>query len=91
MSAIRSSSRSSLPRGQTTAPRPESQFQVWQESSHPEAIYSDDFARQKIEYIHFNPVKAGLATKPEDWPHSSARAYLLRQPTYPPTDIMALS
>jgi REP element-mobilizing transposase RayT len=70
--------------------RPESQYQVWQEGSHPEAIYSDDFARQKIEYIHFNPVKAGLVAKPEDWPHSSARAYELRQTTYPPTDIMPL-
>jgi REP element-mobilizing transposase RayT len=27
-------------------------------------------------YIHLNPVKGGLATSPEDWPWSSARAYL---------------
>ena len=26
-------------------------------------------------YIHLNPVKAGLVTKPEDWEWSSARAY----------------
>ena len=70
--------------------RPESQYQVWQEGSHPEAIYSDDFARQKIEYIHFNPVKAGLVAKPEDWPHSRRVPIELRQPTYPPTDIMPL-
>jgi putative transposase len=67
-----------------------SDYQVWQDGSHPEAIYSDDFARQKIEYIHFNPVKAGLVSKAEDWPYSSARAYLFREPTYPPTDIMPL-
>ncbi len=67
-----------------------SDHQVWQEGSHPEAIYDGDFARQKIEYIHNNPVKAGLVGKAEEWPYSSARAYLLREPTYPPTDIMDL-
>ena len=27
-------------------------------------------------YVEMNPVRAGLVTKPEDWPHSSARAHL---------------
>jgi REP element-mobilizing transposase RayT len=27
-------------------------------------------------YIHLNPVEAGLAGRPEDWPHSSFRGYL---------------
>ena len=27
-------------------------------------------------YIHLNPVLAGLVWTPEDWPHSSYRAYL---------------
>ncbi|MFH1265921.1 MAG: transposase [Planctomycetota bacterium] len=67
-----------------------SQYQVWQEGSHPEAIFSDDFARQKIEYIHNNLVKAELAGKPEDWLYSSARAYLSGQQTHPPTDILSL-
>ncbi|HET7091715.1 MAG TPA: transposase, partial [Anaerolineae bacterium] len=44
-----------------------SQYQVWQEGSHPEAIYTLDFAHQKINYIHANPVRAGLASAPEDW------------------------
>jgi REP-associated tyrosine transposase len=26
---------------------------------------------EKVNYIHFNPVKAGLASRPEDWPWSS--------------------
>ena len=66
------------------------EYQVWQEGSHPEAIYDDDFARQKMEYIHNNPAKAGLVGKAEDWLYSSARAYLLGDPTYPATDIMEL-
>lgn len=31
---------------------------------------------QVSRYIHLNPVEAGLAARPEDWPHSSFRAYL---------------
>lgn len=31
--------------------------------------------RQKIEYIHNNPVKRGYVDKPTDWRYSSARNY----------------
>jgi hypothetical protein len=30
---------------------------------------------EKLEYIHLNPVKRGLATKPEDWEWSSIHDY----------------
>ncbi len=65
-----------------------SQYQVWQEGSHPEAIYTEKFANQKIEYIHANPVKAGLVSSPEDWQYSSARAYYLGEEVIPPVDII---
>ena len=32
--------------------------------------------RQKIEYIHNNPVKRGYVDKQEHWRYSSARNYL---------------
>jgi hypothetical protein len=32
--------------------------------------------RQKLEYIHYNPVRIGLVDRPEDWRYSSARNYL---------------
>jgi hypothetical protein len=32
--------------------------------------------RQKLDYIHYNPVRAGLVDHPEDWRYSSARNYL---------------
>ena len=35
----------------------------------------NDYARQCFEYIHQNPVKANLVTKPEDWVYSSAKDY----------------
>ncbi|MBO6524824.1 MAG: hypothetical protein JJ971_13415 [Balneolaceae bacterium] len=31
---------------------------------------------QKLEYIHYNPVKAGFVDKAEHWRCSSARNYL---------------
>jgi putative transposase len=34
----------------------------------------DDFARH-LDYIHYNPVKHGRVSKPEDWPHSSFLAW----------------
>ena len=31
---------------------------------------------QKLNYIHNNPVKAGIVEKPEDYIYSSARSYI---------------
>ena len=31
---------------------------------------------QKIEYIHYNPVRIGLEERAEEWLYSSARNYL---------------
>ena len=35
-------------------------------------IRDDDHLRATIDYIHRNPVKAGLCREPRDWPWSSA-------------------
>ncbi len=53
----------------------ESKHQVWQEGSHPEQITSEEMLRQKIEYIHNNPVKRGYVDEPIHWRYSSARNY----------------
>jgi REP element-mobilizing transposase RayT len=50
----------------------ESQRQVWQEGSHPQALSSDEMLLQKLEYLHNNPVKRGLVAAPEHWRYSSA-------------------
>jgi len=55
-----------------------SKYQVWQEGFMPKAIISDDMFRQKSDYIHFNPVKRGLANDVEKYELSSARDYYLR-------------
>ena len=49
--------------------------QVWQESFHPKEITTDEILEQKLDYIHFNPVKRGLVTEPEHWRYSSAGYY----------------
>ena len=51
-------------------------YQFWQEGVHPEQIHSGEMMRQKIEYIHYNPVKRGYVDLPEHWRYSSARNYL---------------
>ena len=51
------------------------QYQLWQEGSHPQAIINEEMMLQKIEYIHYNPVKRGYVDAPEHWRYSSARNY----------------
>ena len=53
----------------------ESKYQVWEEGSHPQIISSEAVLRQKLEYIHQNPVKRGYVDLPEHWRYSSARNY----------------
>jgi putative transposase len=49
------------------------EYQVWEEGSHPEQSHT--MMRQKIEYIHQNPVKRGYVDNPVHWRNSSARIY----------------
>ena len=51
-------------------------FQFWQLGSHAEEIYSEKFMWSKIDYIHFNSVRAGLVSNPQDYLYSSASNYV---------------
>ena len=51
-------------------------FQFWQEGYHPEWIQNDEMMRQKMEYIHQNPVKRGYVDLAEHWRYSSARDFV---------------
>lgn len=57
------------------AHKTESTYQVWEEGNHPQLIESDEVMRQKLDYIHQNPVKRGYVDLPEHWRYSSARNY----------------
>jgi len=50
-------------------------YQFWQEGVHPEWIQNEVMMRQKIEYIHQNPVERGYVDDAEHWRYSSARNY----------------
>jgi putative transposase len=47
----------------------------WQERYFDSNIRGEAARSEVIRYIHRNPVKRGLAEKPEDWPWSSFRHY----------------
>jgi len=51
------------------------EFQLWEEGSHPQMIENGDVMRQKLEYIHHNPVKRGYVDEAIHWRYSSARNY----------------
>jgi REP element-mobilizing transposase RayT len=51
-------------------------YQFWQLGSHAEEIYSEKFMWTKINYIHFNPVRAGIVLKIQDYIYSSASNYI---------------
>ena len=51
-------------------------YQFWQLSNHAEEIYSEKFMWSKIDYIHFNPVRAGIVSSPQDYIYSSASNYV---------------
>ncbi|MFH0893496.1 MAG: transposase [Bacteroidota bacterium] len=52
-----------------------SQYQLWTHNNHAELLYSKKFLLQKLNYIHKNPVKAGIVEKAEHYTYSSAKDY----------------
>jgi len=62
------------------AHKTESSYQVWQEGYHPQEIQDWDMMRQKIDYIHQNPVRRGYVERPEYWKYSSAKDMLMGEP-----------
>jgi REP-associated tyrosine transposase len=46
-----------------------SKGQIWQEGFFDHVLRNDESMSQKWEYIRQNPVRAGLANNPEDWPY----------------------
>ncbi|MEO7446190.1 MAG: transposase, partial [Ferruginibacter sp.] len=50
-------------------------YQFWQQNNRPVQLDSTEFTLTKLEYIHNNPVKAGLVLEGENYLLSSARDY----------------
>jgi putative transposase len=54
-------------------------IKIWRDEFHPIAIISEKWFKEKLEYIHNNPVRKGFVLKPEDWKYSSARNWIMNQ------------
>ncbi len=63
----------------------ESRYQVWQEGSHPQVIAGMGMMRQKVDYVHNNPVRRGYVEDPLHWRYSSARNYAGQEGLVPVT------
>ncbi|MFZ1750492.1 MAG: transposase [Saprospiraceae bacterium] len=53
-----------------------SNYQLWQNGNRPIELESPKFLYQKLNYIHLNPVRAGIVNEPEHYIYSSASNYL---------------
>ena len=51
------------------------EYQVWKREPLSIELVSEELFKQKFEYIHNNPVTAGICIKPEDYFYSSANFY----------------
>jgi REP element-mobilizing transposase RayT len=51
------------------------EYQFWERNPLSIDLFSDKVYLQKADYLHYNPVEAGLCEKPEDYYYSSARFY----------------
>ena len=49
--------------------------QFWRHENHPIELCTPNFTYQKIDYIHNNPIEAGIVENAEEYLYSSARDY----------------
>ncbi len=50
-------------------------YQFWQQDNHPVQLESGKFVKQKVEYVHENPVTARLVDEAQRYVYSSAKDY----------------
>ena len=50
-------------------------WQLWQHHSHPIELSETERAKQRLHYLHDNPVAAGFVPEPDHWRWSSAHDY----------------
>jgi putative transposase len=51
------------------------EYQIWKREPLSIDLLNEAMFRQKLEYIHYNPVRAGLCAIPEEYYYSSAKFY----------------
>jgi len=63
-------------------------YKVWQDGNHPEILTSAKFTKQKLDYIHENPVADEIVDEPEEYRYSSARDYYSKKKGYLELDLI---
>jgi len=56
-------------------------YRVWQPGFYDFNVYSERMLLEKLDYVHGNPVRAGMVASPGDYPWSSYRFYVSEEPT----------
>ena len=51
------------------------EYQFWQQDNHAIQLETAEFTLDKLNYMHNNPIKAGIVGKAEEYLFSSARDY----------------
>ncbi len=51
------------------------EYKVWQDGYHPEELITNEFKKQKLNYIHYNAVEAGFVNEAQHYSLSSAIDY----------------
>ena len=74
------------------AKRAKQHYKVWEDGYDAKDVFSPEFLRQKMTYLHNNPCQPhwNLAACPEAYMWSSARFYLLEEPAIIPLDNASL-
>ncbi|MCX7116263.1 MAG: transposase [Gammaproteobacteria bacterium] len=62
--------------GMSTSINDRMEKEVWQRRFWEHCIRNEYDWQRHMDYIHYNPVKHGLALSPADWPHSSFNHYV---------------
>jgi len=67
---------------------PRQKFKIWEDRDDARDVFSVNFLQQKMDYIHHNPCQPhwNLAKLPEEYPWSSARFYIAKEPSVIPVD-----
>jgi putative transposase len=59
------------------------EHRFWQPTRHPVQIEAEKFWQAKFDYLHANPVRKGLVTRPQHWRFSSASYWHPLASTFP--------
>jgi putative transposase len=62
-------------------------YSVWEHHPDTFLVTSESMLKQKVNYIHFNPVKAGLVEHPDEYLYSSSRIWNRRPLEHEPLTV----